>query len=838
MVDFNKRLANKTVTKPLDPCELYETLDRASDKGPLRPAQIAVLTEWHTLRRAGRDLIVKLHTGQGKTLIGLLMLQSKLNETAEPVAYLCPNNFLIEQTKTQAEQFGIAVCTAEHDLPQDFFDGRTILITSVQKMFNGLSKFGIGARAVQLGTVLMDDCHACIDSIRDAFVIKLQKDEPAFQQIFDLFATSLEEQGFGTFIDVKTGNPDTFLPVPYWAWSERRDEVTRILGKHVSKDAVKFAWPLIKDHLEHCECVLSGTMLEIAPRLPALDLFGSYHRAKHRFFMSATVTDDSFLIKGLRLPAETIRNPLLYKQETWSGEKMILIPSMLSEELGRREIISALGGPIEGKKFGTVVLTPSFRQSEKWKEEGARVAKRDTIAAEVKRLRDGKCDETVVFVNRYDGIDLPDTTCRILIFDSKPHSDSLIERFYEWCRPSSELTSVRTVRTIEQGLGRSVRGEKDYSVIIITGPELVKTIRSASMREYFSNQTKQQIAIGLEIAAMAEEDISKRTKALTVMFDLITQCLKRDEGWKLFYAEKMNNIVPKPARAKALDIFKSELEAETKFQSGEPDKAVKILQSLIDGTDTNVEDKNWYLQEIARYTCAFDPEASNKLQIKAHFRNKFLLRPKKGMQVQPLVVIGQKRITNLIKWIKQYNSFPDLQVGTEDILGSLEFGVTAEKFEAALDELGKHLGFACERPDKEWKRGPDNLWGLEAGKYLLFECKSEVLNDRTHINKSESGQMNNSCAWFKDEYESATAAKIIIIPTNALGPGAGFNDEVNVMSAGELKKLKKNVRAFFNEFRTQNFDDLDESAVQSWLDAHNLSTDALENQYSRAPVST
>jgi len=36
LVDFNKRLTGK----------LYDTLHRAHDKGPLRPAQLAVLKSW------------------------------------------------------------------------------------------------------------------------------------------------------------------------------------------------------------------------------------------------------------------------------------------------------------------------------------------------------------------------------------------------------------------------------------------------------------------------------------------------------------------------------------------------------------------------------------------------------------------------------------------------------------------------------------------------------------------------------------------------------------------------------------------------------------------------
>jgi replicative superfamily II helicase len=50
---------------------------------------------------------VKLHTGQGKTLVGLLMLQSRLNAGKGPVVYLCPDHFLIAQTCEQARQFGI-----------------------------------------------------------------------------------------------------------------------------------------------------------------------------------------------------------------------------------------------------------------------------------------------------------------------------------------------------------------------------------------------------------------------------------------------------------------------------------------------------------------------------------------------------------------------------------------------------------------------------------------------------------------------------------------------------------------------------------------------------------
>jgi hypothetical protein len=43
MVDFKKQLGGKeSFAKLTDPIEIYETLDRASDNGPLRPAQKAI----------------------------------------------------------------------------------------------------------------------------------------------------------------------------------------------------------------------------------------------------------------------------------------------------------------------------------------------------------------------------------------------------------------------------------------------------------------------------------------------------------------------------------------------------------------------------------------------------------------------------------------------------------------------------------------------------------------------------------------------------------------------------------------------------------------------------
>jgi len=540
MVDFKKRLAQYSGEKHVNPLDIYDRLDRASDKGPLRPAQVAVLDEWHKESRNKRDLILKLNTGQGKTLIGLLMLQSKMNENEGSALYLCPNNLLVNQTIVQAKQFGISCVTTDGDLPDEFLDGKSILVTSVHKLFNGWSKFKLGPQSIPVENIVIDDAHACIDSIKDSYTIKLPSDHQAYVEILELFSTSLEEQGAGTYADIRRKDFGAFLPVPYWDWIDRNAEVVRILSKYVSSnDSIRFAWPLVKDILRDCLCVISGNSLEISPYRAPLQMFGSYYKAKHRIFMSATITDDSFLIKGLGLSEETVNSPLIYKDEKWSGEKMILIPSMIHSSLTDTEIVNLFAKPFPDRKFGIVILCPSFDSATIWKAAGAYVANKADIQSRVEMLRKRIYGETLVVVNRYDGIDLPDDTCRILVMDSKPFSEDLLDRYIEACREGSEVVAVKTARIIEQGLGRSVRGEKDFSVIILTGSDLIRCVKTRDARKYFSNQTRTQIEIGLEVTEMGKDEINDDTAPEKILRDLMNQCLRRDEGWKEFYIERM-----------------------------------------------------------------------------------------------------------------------------------------------------------------------------------------------------------------------------------------------------------------------------------------------------------
>jgi superfamily II DNA or RNA helicase len=108
-------------------------------------------------RRAERDLVIKLNTGGGKTLVGLLIGQALLNELHKPVLCLCPTRQLVQQTLEKGREVSISAVgyeTGPSELPKAFLNGNCILVATYNAVFNGRSKFGIlgsGSEPVLVG---------------------------------------------------------------------------------------------------------------------------------------------------------------------------------------------------------------------------------------------------------------------------------------------------------------------------------------------------------------------------------------------------------------------------------------------------------------------------------------------------------------------------------------------------------------------------------------------------------------------------------------------------------------------------------------------------------------
>lgn len=838
MIDFKKRLSSQEDNKKINPIEIYDNLDRSSVTGPLRPTQVQALNEWYNDRLKDKDLIIKLHTGEGKTLIGLLILYSRINQGEGPGLFVCPNNYLVEQVTNEAIKFGIPFCTIpeNNDIPNDYTNGKKILIINVQKLFNGRSIFGVDNKFVSANTIILDDAHACIETIKSAFTVRISRDHALFDKLLSIFEVDLEQQGEGSYLDIKANrNSDDIMTVPYWAWIEKSSQITQLLSEFSDSPELRFAWPILKNEVKDCQMFITNNGIEIQPYQIPINRFGTFTNAKQRILMSATTQEDSFFIKGLGFNLTAIQHPITNSSQKWSGEKMVLIPSLIDDSLDRSYIISKFAAPRK-LNFGIVILTPSIKMTKEYCPNGT-IYGNDKIGSIIKNLR-SKSDLTpVVFANRYDGIDLPDDSCRILILDSIPYWSSLSDRYEVQCRTKSDIVNMKITQKIEQGLGRSVRGEKDYSIIIITGANLVKFIKSSLTNKYFSHQTRKQIAIGLNIAEMTKEDFGEDKDPNETFISVINQALSRDDGWKEYYKTEMDTITEDTPRETIYDILIIEKSAEEQYKNGQYAKACDIIQTIIDRPVLDDSEKGWYLQILARYKYFESKVEYNKIQLSAFSLNKQLLKPVDGVNYKKIGEISNNRNKRIKSFISKFDNFEDFNLFVNDLVANLCFGTLAEKFETTLFDTGLLLGFESQRPDKEIRKGPDNLWAGVRDQYFLFECKSEVSEGRGEITKHEAGQMNSHCGWFDKEYGSTTKVKrILIIPTIALSYQANFTHNIEIIRKNGLKKLRDNIKEFAKEFKDYSLKDISEDLIQQALTANKLDINNLLKDYSEKYV--
>lgn len=336
----------------------------------------------------------------------------------------------------------------------------------------------------------------------------------------------------------------------------------------------------------------------------------------------------------------------------------------------------------------------------------------------------------------------------------------------------------------------------------------------------------------MEIAQMASDEISGKREPVDVVKSLMKQSIQRDEGWKEFYKEEMNKIESTDSSSKIYEVLTIERNAAVLNHAGNFEKASDLIQEIIDSHCDDDSEKGWYLQIMARYMYLLSKQKANSLQKSAFLKNNELLKPNQGITYQKLEFVNENRTKRISEWIKSHKDFQELMISIDGVLSDLEFGTTAEKFESAFKELGLMLGFLSERPDKEFKKGPDNLWCGVGNQYFIFECKSEVNIDRQEVNKHEVGQMNTHSGWFENQYKNSPVKRVLIIPTKDISYHADFTHEVEIMRRGKLKQLRNNVKGFFKEFNHYDITSLSDEKIQEFVNTHRLDIPNLLSEYS------
>lgn len=825
-IDLRKLTPQKKPQRPIDPLDIWNVLDRAVGKEYLRPIQEQVLKQWFE-RRKQSDTIIKMNTGTGKTLVGLMMLQSCLHEGVGPCLYLCPDNYLASQVLDQAKQFGVNCVTFSEgvrEIPAEFSNGEAILVTNVKKFFNGRSVFGFpgGPRPVaQVGTILFDDAHACVEQIRSQFTIILGNEHPAYSKILALFGESLKQQRAGTYAEICAGDYSKFLLVPYWSWLESHDALLAILTEHRDDDELRFTWPLLKDILAICDCIVSGSRLQITARVAQAHSLPSFAAAKRKMFLSATLLDDSQMARELGVSVDNILAQIKPDEFDDLGERLILVPASLDQELGTK---FASGVATGSTKINRVVLVPSTKDAERWQALGATPVAAENIEAAIAPLRTST-GAFLALISKYDGIDLPDASCRLLVLDGLPRAATLSDWYLQTVLEGTPTLNSKIAQKIEQGLGRATRGKSDYCVVLITGNDLVSFVRNKQNTSHLSAGADAQLELGIAICKEIRESSEKDVYS-SHLIDEINRCLRRDEEWKAAYRafiESYREQRPKKVPDKeTLEAAAGEYKAARLFLNKDYGGCEGETKKLIERAGLSASEKGWFMQLSSAYLYRRDKSRALSTQKKAYELNNYLLIPPDGVQYHRMADRTETQALSALRFFRQFDNSNSFVIHANNVCDRLAFGVEAELFEAALDSVAGIIGISSSRPEKTVGKGPDGLWLGDNGEFFILEAKSMVELNRKEIYKSETEQLTHSCEWFKQEYRGKVGRPLMIHPATKLAREAVFPGEGRVITPEVLQAFVASVRSFVAAIASQPPADIDEKAVYAQLEINRL----------------
>lgn len=786
-IDFSRISRPKDSKRIVEPIELFQSL-RVSDPAinDMWLAQGDALRNWH-VNRAQSDIAIVLNTGAGKTLVGLLAAQSLVNETRGHIAYACSSIQLVEQTAAKAVGYGLPVTTYfRRDFSNELYQsGRAPCITTYQALFNGKSRFFREA----LEAIVFDDAHAAEHLIRDQFTLRLPKEalRTPFSQIAALFHGYFASIGMGTGFGetIERAHATRSWFVPPFALRERFGELSRVLAeaKLDERQDTMFVWEHVRDHLDLCCLFISGTEITFTPPIvPTLSL-PYFQKTVRRLYLSATLTAEDAFVRTFGKAPEQIIAPTTTAGEC---ERLILAPRLnascgVDDHTVTEEII---------RDRKALILVPSTKHAEKWRELAGDQPS-DNVTQQVDDFKNAKTAKKLVLVARYDGVDLPGDTCRVMVVDELPSGVGPLER-YLWEKLGLDKLLRSTVASrIVQSFGRISRGMSDHGVVILTGKSLIDwlliPVNQAALPEFL----RQQLELGIAASETAEDCDSLIAAA--------GQCLNRERNWLTSYQnymEESDTDQVADVDAEALSISKAEAEFGNALWVRDYTAAALALSSSLDETFAASRNAGAWHTLWLGYT--YDLLGNST---EAHERYRRARAINKNIPPIELHAAGQEesdvpaQVVEVARYL--YNGSkvdPNSFRNFRSELAALDGTGSAAQTEEAIRTLGEYLGLNASRPDHQFGTGPDVLWVIEGAPAFNQEVKVGK-RPVTRYRKDDVGQVYNHVQWVRDNVNPTETYSTFVGPLRPATASANPDDEITVIELSEYANLAERLYA-------------------------------------------
>jgi hypothetical protein len=785
--------------KPTNPNDLFSSLPNYGQKrSALWYGQSNILKQWFEVREDS-DVLLSLNTGSGKTMVGLLIAKSFINQGKQRVLYVCNDNCLVEQTKKEAlnlfgtNQFSVYVGTKEEK--QNAIDlylrGNSFCITNYDALFNGKTVFKKRDNIPEV--ILFDDAHVAMSKVRSKFTVSIErsKHEQLYTTISQKFVADFKAQNRSIlYQEIIDGTDKTGIFFIHPSWILRAgEEIEKLINEYIQNmnDKEKdlnlfFSYENLKSHIWTCTFFVSASKIEIAPQyLPILTL-PYFKDDVQRLYLTASAESELEALRCFGKKAKVITTDT----KEGLGDRLFIFSDSQQDTL---QILQSVN-----KKF--LISTPSKTEAERWNTFGTPVTDSSTYNDKLQEFKDFTKLEAWFLVGRYDGIDFPEGTCRLMVVDGEPVGSTLLQQFTSSEIGASRFKNEQTATRLTQLFGRIIRGSNDFGVFIIE-KSLQNWLLNERNQDLLPSLIKEQIKISQDICSQINPQNDTHGNA-TLIKDFIERNPDLVNLHSNLKPPEIDETEAQQSSNDAENLIKI-AEAESAFAlnlwNGDPQEAIDVLNpslSLAEKYDIKVA--GW--QNLSLGACYEKEKDFTKANIH-YIEGRKRIEPSKIARV-PLIT-SEDIIPERFKYL-QSKIITDL-AEIEEALKVLA-PYPEDPYEEQVRHLGELLGYESTRPDKQLGKGPDVLWVDEKNKQaLLIELKTGYTEqikkpNEFFLSKEKIGQVNQHIMWYQNEsgYQiNEMLGCIILAPDIPIHHTASPHQNI--------KKLTiENYRNFVNDF--------------------------------------
>ncbi|NEA72611.1 DEAD/DEAH box helicase [Streptomyces sp. So13.3] len=742
---------------PDDPLHLYRML-AVTNRGPeaVWGHQQDVLRSWHHEKPDASDVAIELPTGAGKTLVGGLIAEFRRLTSRERVAYLCPTRQLAQQTSAAFSDYGIPnallidrVTTWNPADRARYEAAEAVAVSVYSHVFNS------NPALANANLLVLDDAHAAEGYVASPWRLTVSRqDESAYQDLLSALEPALDPL---VVPRLKRVDPDS----TYWSYvylaspigtAALAAQLEEVIGSAISggklgagrAKSAQHVWKFLQGHLDRSLFYVAHRQIVIRPFIPPTTQLAAFSDPERRIYMSATLGAGGELERAFgRRKIDRIPVPDGWEKQG-TGRRFFIFPELATDLAAAPAQLPAFVSRVISEAGRAIVLTPDSRSHDSFIDsmlpDGYPVLEADGVEENLSSFT-AQPRAALVLTNRYDGIDLPNGNCRLVILNGLPARGDLQERFLHESLGAVEVLQERIRARILQGSGRATRNTRDFAAVMILGQSLTSYLSGRDIQAAMHPEVHAELEFGW--------DNSRRYDSENMIQNLRV-FLRHDEEW----AEVDGDIVRErekyartmaPSTRELQRAVKHEVEAWQAIWNNQWDWALTAVRQVLDQLKGERTPRRYaafwsYLGFSVAQRLAQQTGDQTYLTASADYFRDAQRMSTGTMWLSHLASPSDKAIAPPTPQLDELDEAAmrciraqESGVGDaiEQIASSTRSGLVGTEFrayEAALVSLGKLAGASESygNDGDEDPAAPDAVWIFNDARWVTWEAKSEA----------------------------------------------------------------------------------------------------------------